>query len=233
MKIIFVRHGDPNYELDTLTEKGWREAELLADRLEKLEVKEFYSSPLGRAKATAECTTKRFNRDYIVKDWMQEFFYLVDDPDTGAKRIPWDFMPNYWTNETMLYDKDKWYRASVMQTGEIESQYSRVKTGLDQLLSEHGYVREGNYYKAEKANTDTIIIFCHLGAEFVMLSHLLGIAAPVLWQNFFVSPTSVTMLCTEERVKGEASFRCQMLGDTSHLYIGNEPRSLSGFFNEV
>ena len=26
MKIIFIRHGEPNYEIDSLTEKGWREA---------------------------------------------------------------------------------------------------------------------------------------------------------------------------------------------------------------
>ena len=30
MKIIFIRHGEPNYEIDSLTEKGWREAELSA-----------------------------------------------------------------------------------------------------------------------------------------------------------------------------------------------------------
>lgn len=25
MRILIVRHGDPNYELDTLTETGWKE----------------------------------------------------------------------------------------------------------------------------------------------------------------------------------------------------------------
>ena len=24
MRILIVRHGDPNYELDTLTETGWK-----------------------------------------------------------------------------------------------------------------------------------------------------------------------------------------------------------------
>ena len=33
MKILIVRHGDPNYEIDGLTEKGQREVALLADRL--------------------------------------------------------------------------------------------------------------------------------------------------------------------------------------------------------
>ena len=35
MRILIIRHGDPDYEHDSLTEKGWREAALLADKLEK------------------------------------------------------------------------------------------------------------------------------------------------------------------------------------------------------
>ena len=44
MRIIIVRHGDPNYELDTLTKTGWREAELAAEYLAKLQIKAFYVS---------------------------------------------------------------------------------------------------------------------------------------------------------------------------------------------
>jgi rod shape-determining protein MreB len=33
LKLLIVRHGDPDYEIDSLTEKGWREAEYLAERL--------------------------------------------------------------------------------------------------------------------------------------------------------------------------------------------------------
>ena len=58
MKLLIVRHGDPNYEIDSLTEKGWREAEY-AEKLKDLEVKEFYVSPLGRAKDTASLTMKK------------------------------------------------------------------------------------------------------------------------------------------------------------------------------
>ena len=32
MKLLIIRHGDPDYETDSLTQQGWREAELLADR---------------------------------------------------------------------------------------------------------------------------------------------------------------------------------------------------------
>ena len=50
MKILLIRHGDPDYAIDSLTEKGWREAKLLSNRLEKLEIRDFYVSPLGRAR---------------------------------------------------------------------------------------------------------------------------------------------------------------------------------------
>ena len=53
MKILLIRHGDPDYEHDTLTEQGWREAELLAQRMKTIPVDGFYLSPLGRAQATA------------------------------------------------------------------------------------------------------------------------------------------------------------------------------------
>lgn len=33
MKLLFIRHGDPDYEKDSLTEKGWHEAELLGQRM--------------------------------------------------------------------------------------------------------------------------------------------------------------------------------------------------------
>ena len=56
MKLLIVRHADPDYSIDSLTEKGWREAAYLSERLAKLEVKRFYVSPLGRAKDTASLT---------------------------------------------------------------------------------------------------------------------------------------------------------------------------------
>lgn len=233
MKIIFIRHGDPDYEHDSLTPKGWKEAELLADRITQLDVRDFYCSPLGRAKDTAGVTLKRLNREAVILDWLQEFPARILDPDNGESRIPWDLMPNYWTNRSDLYDKDKWFRDSIMKTGDVENLYQGVCEGIDGVLSRYGYRRDGRIYRTDGGNTDTIVFFCHLGAEFAILSHLLGISAPVLWQGFFVAPTSVTTLATEERIQGEAYFRCKTLGDTSHLFKGNEPVSDSGFYSEV
>lgn len=233
MNLIFIRHGDPDYSIDSLTEKGWREAELLSMRTTKWDVKEFYCSPLGRAKDTASLTLKKLGREAIVYDWLKEFYFPVTDPTTGIKKVPWDFMPHFFTNEPMLYHKDEWFLSPVMQEGSIETEFEAVKNGIDSVLLEHGYRRNGGYYLAEQPNCDTLVFFCHLGVQFVILSHLLGIAAPLLWQGCFVAPTSVTVLTSEERIEGEAYFRCKTIGDTSHLYAAGEPVSNSGFFQEV
>ena len=73
MRLLIVRHGDPDYSIDSLTEKGWKEAEYLSERLSKLDVKDFYVSPLGRAKDTASFTLKKMNRTAVECDWLREF----------------------------------------------------------------------------------------------------------------------------------------------------------------
>lgn len=62
MEIYIVRHGDPDYEHDSLTQRGVEEARLLSKRLSKLDVSAFYCSPLGRAKKTASYTLDAMGR---------------------------------------------------------------------------------------------------------------------------------------------------------------------------
>ncbi len=166
-------------------------------------------------------------------DWLQEFPARILDPETGERRIAWDFMPSYWTVRPALYDKDRWTSDPLMQTDDVEKLYRDVADGLDSVLAQHGYRRSGMFYRTAAGNRDTIVFFCHLGVECVMLSHLLGVSTPVLWHGLFIAPTSVTTLVTEERAKGEVYFRCVAIGDTSHLYLGGEPVSRCGLFSET
>ena len=84
MRLILIRHGDPDYEHDTLTQKGRREAALLAERTKKWKVNDVYTSPLGRARATAQPSLQNWGKEAVVLDWAQEFFYLVPDGKGGA-----------------------------------------------------------------------------------------------------------------------------------------------------
>lgn len=230
MKLILIRHGDPDYSMDSLTEKGWREAELLSRRLVGMDVKAFYLSPLGRAKDTASITLKKMNRKAVILPWLREFQATITDEMTGEKRIPWDWLPSEWTEEDKYYEKDLWYTTPIMRAGHVGEEASRVYAGLDEMLREHGYEREGQLYRAVHPNKDTIILFCHFGVECVMLGHLMGVSPMVLWHGMCAAPTSVTTLVTEERRKSIAVFRISSFGDISHLYaVGEEPAFAARF----
>lgn len=73
MQFLIIRHGDPDYVHDSLTEKGFREAELLARRLKKEGVDKIYVSPLGRAAATAAPTAKALGLAPETLQWLREF----------------------------------------------------------------------------------------------------------------------------------------------------------------
>ena len=85
MKLLIIRHGDPDYQHDTLTQTGWREAELLSCRLAQLEIAAFYVSPLGRAQDTAAPTLQKMNRSAKTLEWLREFPPNRMDTDIGRE----------------------------------------------------------------------------------------------------------------------------------------------------
>lgn len=232
MKILIVRHGDPDYSIDSLTEKGWKEAEYLAERISKLDVKAFYVSPLGRAKDTASVTLKKMGRTAEEHAWLREFEGKAVRPDVGSEAIAWDWLPADWTADENYYRRDCWHTTEIMSAGNSKEEYDWVAQGLDEILKRHGYKRENDYYRVEEANNDTIVFFCHFGVECVMLSHLLGISPMILWHGFCAAPTSVTTINTEERRKGIALFRVSAFGDISHLYAADEEPAFAARFCE-
>ena len=121
-----------------------------------------------------------------------------------------------------------------MASGNIREAFEEVKLGMDGLLETYGYRRQGGIYLAgENADREAVLVFfCHLGVTMTILSHLLGIAQPALVHGFFLAPTSVTVVQTEEREPGKAYFRAQVMGDTRHLADGGEPVSMAGYFTE-
>ena len=80
MRLILVRHGEPDYERDCLTEKGSRQAEIVAGRLLKEGIEEIYSSPLGRARQTAQPFAEASGiGDVRILDFMREIRYGRED----------------------------------------------------------------------------------------------------------------------------------------------------------
>ena len=233
MKLILVRHAEPNYVTDSLTEKGKWEAELLSRRLCRLQdVTAFYVSPLGRARDTAAYTLNKLGRTAQVLPWLAEFRARCIDVETGEKRIPWDFKPRLWKDREKLRSFERWAEDELVCNGDTQAVWQETQQGVDDLLASHGYHRDGGVYLCENNKPDTIVVFCHFALLTAIIAHLTRISPMNLWQGFSAQPSSVTTLVTEERVKGEVVFRCMQFGDIGHLYAGGERHSTAGLYPE-
>ncbi|MBQ9264072.1 MAG: histidine phosphatase family protein [Clostridia bacterium] len=232
MRILIVRHAEPDYVHDSLTEKGRREADLLSRRLEKIPAKAYYVSPLGRAQETASYTLRRVGAEAVTLPWLAEFRGHSINPETGKRRIPWDRRTTAWYDHPLVMNRDRWAEDELFIGGNVQDIWEETRQGVDALLLSHGYRRDGGVYRCDYNTDDTIVLFCHFAIGMAVLSHLTGLPPMPMWEAFLFAPSSVTTVITQERVKGEIEFRCLCAGDVSHLLEAGEPVSLAGLFPE-
>ncbi len=233
MRLLFIRHGDPDYVNDSLTEKGRREAFLLSDRIAITNIDEYYVSPLGRARETARPSLEKVGKEAVTLDWLREFDPRIIRPDSPERtHVCWDWLPQDWTEREHFYRYDEWLNDEILNEGNVRERTQYVLDGMDSFLADHGYERDKHYYRAVRPNNDTIALFCHFGVTALILGHLIGASPMVLWHGLCAAPTSVTTVYTEERRPGIASFRIASYGDISHLYIADEPPAFSARFRE-
>ena len=100
MRLIFVRHGEPDYEKDTLTENGNDQAKKTAERLKNEGISAIYSSPMGRAYKTASYTADIYGLDITKLDFMHEINWGVKD-GASPDSIPYNGHP--WSLAFRLY----------------------------------------------------------------------------------------------------------------------------------
>ena len=231
MKLLIIRHGDPDYLHDSLTKEGRVEAALLASNLRNVPIDYAYVSPLGRAQLTAQPILDAKKLTATTLDWLREFDPKVMHSGSLLPTCAWDWLPDDWTEHDLFYT-DRWYEDPAMVAGGVKGRYEEVCASFDELLASHGYARNGRCYRVMRSNHDTVALFCHFGLGCVLLSRLLSVSPMVLWHGLCAAPSSVTTVYTEERRKGVASFRVAEYGSTEHLAMGHVPPSFSARFCE-
>ena len=247
MRLIFIRHREPDYRKDSLTTKGIEEARLLKEYLKRTDLGEVYVSPLGRAALTAQIAR---GEDYDLHTawWLEEIGNIVDRyrlPELQhayrnsiiekqeTHYITWDIMPSYLYTHPEYIHPENWRNGAISVTGKLGDLYDKRTGRLDDLLARHGYHRDGNLYKTEQGNHDTLTFFCHLGIGTLLISHLINVSPFALWHGFAINTSSITEIYTEEREKGTVIFRISRMGDISHLSMRNEEPSFNARFCEV
>lgn len=233
MRIIIIRHGDPNYEIDGLTPRGELEVRALAEKMKNEEVAAIYCSTLGRARLTAQPTADALGLKVEPCEWLREFNYAkVKLPYEESETICWDLLPEFVSTCERIYSPTEWRTEGFIAESDMPSHYDNVCRELDALLKKHGYERDGYNYKAVRPNHDTVVIVCHYGITSVLLAHLMNCSPYTFWQNAVTLPSSVTTVYTEERRDGIASMRVAGIGDVSHLYAAGLEPSFSARFCE-
>lgn len=237
MKILFIRHAEPDYVNDSLTEKGFKEAELLGSYLSKKypHIDEFYVSKFGRAQRTFDGTKGYYpDSPYHICDWLVEFQGKASRPDKGTMASCWDQLPEVMNRYPELYSSDRWKDSSFLKIDgtTVLEEYGKVITEFDKVLAEHGYVRNGVSYDAIENNHQVIAFYCHYGVASALMSHLMNCSPYSLWENIVLLPSSLTEFVSEERRKGKASFRADKIGSLAHLDLADEDESFAARFCE-
>ena len=228
MKLVFIRHAEPDYPNNTLTKKGFMEAEALGKMYSAKDFDEIYSSTMPRAYYTAQAVIKD-EKEIIMCDWLREFGHNVNVD--GHEQIPWDFKPDYFIKHNL--SSESYLDLEPLKSGEIKKYYDEVISELDKVLKKHGYERDGKNYKVIKESKETIVFFCHFGIMSVLMSHLMNLPFTVITHYFVCLPSGVTTFVSEERDRGIAYFRMNGFSDMSHLKkTGLEP-SFAGRFCEI
>ena len=213
MRLTIIRHGDPNYELDTITPAGEKEAAALVPRLMQAEFTHAYASPMGRAQATAQPFIKESGLALTTLDWCAEWWVYCPDERHGL----WDVDP-----ETLLSHSDP--KQLCENPSEVDRYVKIMQEGSDALLAAHGLRRQDDgRYQIERANEEHIVVFCHNGFGLAWLSYLLNQSMYQFWSQFWLAPTSVTTLIFETRDQQTASARVYCMSDCSHLHAAGLP----------
>ena len=222
MRILIIRHAEPDYKNNTLTEY------LKDEKIDKI-----FVSCLPRAIYTADGITRYNNtKTYEVCDWLREMDPRIDLP-YDTQRLSWDLAPTSLNAEDKLYDKDEWKRVKSMDNANLQARVSELDEKLNETLKKFGYEKNGKTFKAIELNYLTLAFVCHFGAESYMLANLLNVSPVALSNHTCARPSSVTTLYTEERERGEAIFRMVEFGSVNHLYVSGEKPSFMARFDEV
>ena len=224
MIIYYVRHGDPIYDPDSLTELGHKQAAALTERMEALAPDEIYSSTSNRAILTAKPTCEKLKKEPILLDFANEGYAWAD----LALGKYWLFQDkniiNLLATEEIRQMGHSWYNHPVLLPHNFEKGIKRIDNDIDQWLLKLGYKhdRKTGRYEIVKPNNNKIALFAHQGFGLAFLSSLLDIPYPEFITRFDICHTGITAIefCD---YGGFAIPKILTLSNEAHLYQSKVP----------
>lgn len=218
MRIIFVRHGEPDYERDCLTETGRRQAAAAAERLAGEGISRIFASTMGRAMETASYTAKRLNLPVTPLDFMREISW--GGPDVPENGHPWTLGDRMIEEEDFDFRARDWREHPFFVRNRAAECYQAVSNRFDGLLAELGYRHEGGRFLCEHGSDDTVALFSHGGSGACALAHILSLPFPYVCVMMPYDFTSIIILEFPNRAGQYIHPRIELFNDTAHIRRG-------------
>ena len=220
MRIIFVRHGEPDYTHDCLTETGRRQAKDTALRLRDEGIEAVYSSPFGRAKETAQAASDALGiRPIKVLDFMHELYWgSVDGTPTFANGHPWD-IADALARQGWDLTRTDWPQHPYFTNNQVTEGVAYVARETDAWLETLGYIREGAYYRCARENEEqyTVALFCHGGSSAAALAHIFNLPFPYMCGTLHLPFTSLTIVRLTSVPSDKTLPVMELIGDGRHI----------------
>lgn len=220
MLLYIIRHGDPNYEKDCLTERGWQQAEAVGERLERSGIDRVFSSPMGRARETAEPTCRRLGLDCTIEEWAHEIEEerITTYPDGVRKSISAVQNSLFRANGDIDLPYEQTYSARALADTDMRTAMAKIEKEGNAFLERLGYRAENGIYRILRPNEEKVALFCHTCLARAWISTLLHIPVHMMWASFVYTHTGVTALEFKNYEDGTTAPRCLCYSDMSHLY---------------
>ena len=219
MEIYLLRHAQPEWNRNGLsqvdpglTDLGWQQAALAAERLSQERFDEILVSTARRSQQTAEPVRKQ-HADTATRDrkWLHEIRMPATWEGTPAEEVDRAFA------EARHRPREEWWKG--MPGGEsFEDFHARVTIGLLAELEEVNvrYDPETDLWDVPR-EAPNLLMIAHAGTNSVVLGRLLGLEPqPWEWERFASDHASLTRL-RSTRIGGGHIFTLQVFSDVSYF----------------
>lgn len=216
MNLYFIRHGEPDYSTDSITEVGQQQAKLLAETIDELHLHEIHQSPMGRARQTAAYSAEKLGIAPVTEEWLHELCWGDMSGDAYSTASPWSISDRFIYDEHNYPRDDSWKTHELFKNDRLVEDIENHLKAFDAFLAEQGYVREGQLYRVEKSNTKNIALVCHGGITAAFVAHLMNISFLEFITHTHIGFTSVSKIAFGEK-PGYTAARLMYLNDCRHL----------------
>ena len=219
MRLILVRHGQPDYKQDCLTGLGHLQAAATAERLKTEGISQIYASPMGRAQETADYTANMLQIPVQTLPFMHEISFrpMQEGDELPHNGNPWLNVFDRISEGNSLHPSN-WQTEYPFSQSRVVPSVNHIIENFDKWIEGFGYVREGDYYRVTRECDQTIALFSHAGSSMAVVSHMFNLSYLFACSALSPDVTGITVIKLDGQVGELIAPGFEILNDARHIY---------------